>query len=228
MIQFFRVYKEYPGPRVALDGVTMRIARGEFAFLTGPSGAGKTTLLRLIYRAELPTDGRILVNGRNVVSLPAKKVPYLRRTMGVVFQDFGLIPGKTVLENVTYLPKILGAKPQRLRGMAEEILSRVGLADRLDEYPLTLSGGEQQRVAIARAVINAPDLLIADEPTGNLDPELSLEIIRLFAEINMKGTTVLLATHDPSIQALVGDRVIALDRGKLVRDERLRRGASES
>ena len=213
---------------MALDGVTLRIARGEFAFLTGPSGSGKTTLLRLIYRAELPTDGRILVNGRNVVSLPAKKVPYLRRTMGVVFQDFGLIPGKTVFENVTYLPKILGANPGRLRGMAEEILSRVGLADRLDDYPRSLSGGEQQRVSIARAVINAPDLLIADEPTGNLDPELSLEIIRLLAEINTKGTTVLLATHDPSIQELVGDRVIALDGGKLVRNEALRQGSAAS
>jgi cell division transport system ATP-binding protein len=209
---------------MALDGVTLRIGRGEFAFLTGPSGSGKTTLLRLIYRAELPTDGGILVNGRNVVTLPAKKVPYLRRTIGVVFQDFGLIPGKTVFENVTYLPKILGANPGRLRGMAEEILSRVGLADRLDEY----SGGEQQRVSIARAVINAPDLLIADEPTGNLDPELSLEIIRLFAEINAKGTTVLVATHDPSIQALAGDRVIALDGGKLVQDEIPRTGSWES
>lgn len=228
MIQVFRVYKEYPGPRLALDGVTLRVPRGEFAFLTGPSGAGKSTLLRLIYRAELPTSGRILVNGRNVVSLPSKKVPYLRRTMGIVFQNFGLIPGKTVVENVTYLPKILGIKPRRLRSMAEDILSRVGLADRMDEYPLTLSGGEQQRVAIARAVVNAPDLLIADEPTGNLDPELSLEIIRLLEEINSKGTTVVLATHDPSIQVPVGDRILELDRGRLIRDEALRRGASTS
>ena len=222
MIQFYSVVKEYPGPRRALDGVTLRVPRGEFVFLTGPSGAGKTTLLRLIYRAELPSEGRILVNGRNVVSLPAKKVPYLRRTMGVVFQDFGLIPNKTVFENVTYLPRILGIRGREIRLMAEGILTRVGLGDRLDEYPLALSGGEQQRVAIARAVINEPDLLIADEPTGNLDPDLSMEIIRLFSEINRKGTTVLLATHDPSIRELVGHRILALDGGLLVRDERLR------
>jgi cell division transport system ATP-binding protein len=222
VIQFFRVTKEYPGypaPRRALDQVTVRIQRGEFAFLTGPSGAGKTTMLRLIYRAELPTGGRILVNGRNVVSLPLKKVPFLRRTIGVVFQDFGLIPGKTVFENVSYLPQILGIRGQRLRSMAEEILGRVGLQDRLDEYPPALSGGEQQRIAIARAVINSPELLIADEPTGNLDPDLSLEIIRLFSEINRKGTTVLVATHDPSLE---------LDSGQLVRNEILQARSSIS
>ncbi|MDH3253597.1 MAG: ATP-binding cassette domain-containing protein [Acidobacteriota bacterium] len=227
MIQFFRVFKEYPGPRMALDGVTFRISRGEFVFLTGASGAGKTTLLRLIYRAEVPTNGRIIVNGRNVVSLPAEKVPFLRRTMGIVFQDFGLIPSKTVFENVSYLPRILGVSSRALRLMAEDILDRVGLGDRLDVYPSALSGGEQQRVAIARAVINKPELLIADEPAGNLDPELSLEIIRLFAEINKQGTTVLLATHDPSIQTLVGDRILALDRGVLVRNDILRPGAVE-
>jgi cell division transport system ATP-binding protein len=225
VIQFFRVTKEYPGypgPRRALDEVTLRVGRGEFAFLTGPSGAGKTTMLRLVYRAELPTAGRILVNGRNVVSLPLKKVPFLRRTIGVVFQDFDLIPGKTVFENVSYLPRILGIRGHHLRSMAEEILGRVGLEDRLDEYPSALSGGEQQRIAIARAVINSPELLIADEPTGNLDPDLSLEIIRLFSDINRKGTTVLVATHDPSIRELVDHRVLELDSGQLVRNEILR------
>jgi cell division transport system ATP-binding protein len=221
VIKFFRVTKRYPGGRVALDEVSFHVPRGEFVFLTGPSGAGKSTLLRLLYRAELPSSGGVLVNGRNVVSLPPKKVPFLRRTIGVVFQDFGLIPARTVFENVAYLPRIVGVRPRELRRLAAEKLERVGLGERMDTFPAELSWGEQQRVAIARAIINEPDLLIADEPTGNLDPELSREIIRLFAEINRKGTTVLLATHDPTLLSQVGDRVLSLDRGHLVRNERV-------
>ncbi len=218
MIQFFHVSKHYPGGQTALDDVTFSMLRGEFAFLTGASGAGKTTLLRLIYRGEVPTSGRILVNGRNVSSLPRNKIPYLRRTLGVVFQNFRLIDRKTVFENVSYLPRILGADRTEQRRAALEALGRVGLAHRLSAFPPQLSGGEQQRVAIARAVVLQPEILIADEPTGNLDPDLSWEIVRLFLEINLRGTTVLLATHDRATIERVGGRVLTLDSGRLQRD----------
>jgi len=218
VIQFFHVAKHYPGGQVALDDVTFSVLRGEFAFLTGASGAGKTTLLRLIYRGEVPSAGRILVNGRNVSSLPRHKIPYLRRTLGVVFQNFRLIDRKTVFENVSYLPRILGADRTEQRQAALEALRRVGLAHRLSAFPPQLSGGEQQRVAIARAVVQQPEILIADEPTGNLDPDLSWEIVKLFLEINRRGTTVLLATHDRATIERVGGRVLTLDAGRLVGD----------
>ena len=203
---------------MGLEDVAFHIRRGEFVLLTGPSGAGKSTLLRLIYREAVPTSGRILVNGRNVSSIPRKKIPFLRRTVGVVFQDFRLIPRKTVIENVTFLPRILGMSAKEQKRLASETLDRVGLGNRLGAFPTELSGGEQQRVAIARALIAEPELLIADEPTGNLDPELSMEILRLFEEIHRRGTTVLVATHEPQIIRRVGNRVLALDRGRLVRD----------
>jgi cell division transport system ATP-binding protein len=224
VIRFFKVGKRYAGGQVALDDVTFQIPRGAFAFLTGPSGAGKTTLLRLIFREEVPSDGQILVNGRNVASLPRGKVPYLRRTLGIVFQDFRLIPRKTVFENVAYLPRILGADRAAQRKMAYQALRRVGLAHRMGAFPTELSGGEQQRVAIARALIAEPELLIADEPTGNLDPDLSAEILRLFLDINRRGTTVLLATHDRELIHRIGRRVLGLDQGRLVRDEMLEPG----
>ena len=219
MIQFFHVGKLYPGGQLALEDVTFSLLRGRFAFLTGASGAGKTTLLRLIYRGEVPSAGRILVNGRNVASLPRHKIPYLRRTIGVVFQNFRLIDRKTVFENVSYLPRILGDDRESQKRAALWALRRVGLAHRLNAFPNELSGGEQQRVAIARAVIARPDILIADEPTGNLDPDLSWEIVRLFLEINARGTTVLLATHDRATIERVGGRVLGLESGRLVRDE---------
>ncbi|HEX6200107.1 MAG TPA: ATP-binding cassette domain-containing protein [Thermoanaerobaculia bacterium] len=219
MIQFFHVGKLYPGGQAALDDVTFSLLAGQFAFLTGPSGAGKTTLLRLIYRGDVPTTGRILVNGRNVASLPRAKIPYLRRTIGVVFQNFRLIDRKTVFENVSYLPRILGADRESQKQAALWALRRVGLAHRLSAFPPELSGGEQQRVASARAVIARPDILIADEPTGNLDPDLSWEIVRLFLEIHRQGTTVLLATHDRATIERVGGRVLTLEGGRLVRDE---------
>lgn len=222
MIQFFHVGKRFPGGQVALDDVTFSLLGGQFAFLTGASGAGKTTLLRLIYRGDVPTTGRILVNGRNVASLPPNKIPYLRRTLGVVFQNFRLIDRKTVFENVSYLPRILGAEREEQRQRAQWALRRVGLAHRMNAFPPELSGGEQQRVAIARAVIAQPDILIADEPTGNLDPDLSWEIVRLFLEINLRGTTVLLATHDRATIERVGGRVLTLEAGRLVHDEELR------
>lgn len=218
MIQFFHVSKRYPGGQLALHDVSFHIPRGDFVFLTGPSGAGKTTLLQIIFREETPTEGQILVNGRNVTSLPRSKVPYLRRTMGVVFQDFRLIPRKTVFENVSYLPRILGLNARHQRRLAYQALRQVGLAHRMNAFPLELSGGEQQRVAIARALINQPDLLIADEPTGNLDPDLSLEIFRLFLEVHLRGTTVLVATHNREMIERIGGRVLTLDRGRLVSD----------
>ncbi|MCG8456152.1 MAG: cell division ATP-binding protein FtsE [Holophagales bacterium] len=221
MIELYNVTKRYPGGQVGLRDVSLSIAKGELVFLTGASGAGKSTLLKLIYREETATEGVVLVNGRNVSSLPAHKVPYLRRTIGVVFQSFRLIPRKTVLENVTYLPRILGLDAKEQRKMAYEALRQVGLAHRLGAFPKQLSGGEQQRVAIARALINRPDILLADEPTGNLDPELSEEVLGLFLEINLQGTTIVFATHDRELITRVGRRVITLDAGRLVGDERL-------
>ena len=219
MIQFFQVSKRYPGnPEPALNEVSFEIPRGQFVFLTGASGAGKTTLLRLIFREEIPSDGQIVVNGRNVASIPRSKIPYLRRTIGVVFQDFRLIARKTIFENVTYLPRILGQDLKTRKQLAYGALRRVGLAHRLNAFPPELSGGEQQRVAIARALINEPDILIADEPTGNLDPDLSWEILRLFLEVNLRGTTVLLATHDRDLIQRIGKRVLTLDKGRLVSD----------
>lgn len=221
MIDFFNVSKIYPGNRVALAGVTLRVERGQFVVLAGSSGAGKSTFLRLIYRAIVPTEGQILVNGRNLASLPAKKVPYLRRTMGVVFQDFSLIERKTVLDNVTFLPRILGADAETRRRLGQQTLERVGLREHLDSYPAELSGGEQQRVAIARAVISKPDLVLADEPTGNLDPHLSRGIMQLFSEIHQAGTTIVLASHDPELRREFGERLLILDEGRLVTDRAL-------
>jgi cell division transport system ATP-binding protein len=218
MIHFYRVSKHYPGGQRALDDVTFQIERGEFVFLTGPSGAGKTTLLRLLFRQEVPTSGQILVNGRNVTSLPRRKIPFLRRTMGVVFQDFRLIPRKTVFENVSYLPRVIGLDRQRQKRLAHETLRRVGLAHRMAAFPLELSGGEQQRVSIARALVNQPEILIADEPTGNLDPELAREIFELFLEINRRGTTVLVATHDTRTLERLNKRVLTLKSGRLQDD----------
>jgi cell division transport system ATP-binding protein len=221
LIQFFHVTRRYPGGQTALDDVTFDIARGQFVFLTGASGAGKSTLLRMIFREEVPSAGQIIVNGRNVSSIPESKIPYLRRTIGVVFQDFRLIPRKTVFENVTFLPRVLGTDLQSQKKMAYQALRRVGLAHRLNAFPPELSGGEQQRVAIARALINEPEILIADEPTGNLDPELSREILRLFLEVNLRGTTVILATHDRDTIQRVGRRVLTLDHGRLASDQEL-------
>ncbi len=221
MIELFHVTKRYPGGQIGLDDVTLKVDEGQMVFLTGPSGAGKTTFLKLIYCEEIPTGGNILVNGRNVSSLPRSKVPYLRRTIGVVFQSFRLIQRKTVFENVCYLPRILGLGSREQKKLAHETLDRVGLAHRMSAFPVQLSGGEQQRVAIARALINRPDILLADEPTGNLDPELSEEILRVFLDINRRGTTVIFATHDRELIARVGRRVLTLDQGRLVDDREL-------
>ena len=219
MIQFLSVSKQFASGSAALREVSFEISRGEFAFLRGHSGAGKTTLLKMIYREVEPSSGRILVNGRNVTSIPRRKVPFLRRSIGVVFQEFRLIQRRSVYENVSYLPQILGMGEQQRKRLAYQTLRRVGLAQRMSSLPYQLSGGEQQRVAIARALINQPKILLADEPTGNLDPDLSWEIMRLFVEINRKGTTVLLATHEPTFVRAIGGRILTLESGRLVRDE---------
>jgi cell division transport system ATP-binding protein len=219
LIQFFHVSKRYASGQLALDDVSFDIARGEFVFLTGVSGAGKTTLLKLIFREETASSGQIVVLGRNVSSLPRSKVPFLRRVIGVVFQDFRLIPRKTVFENVSYLPRVLGLPKERQRRLAYETLRRVGLAHKMNAFPPELSGGEKQRVAMARALINEPEVLLADEPTGNLDPDLALEIYDLLVEINLRGTTVIIATHDRETLRRMRRRVLTLEHGKLLADE---------
>lgn len=219
MIRFLSVHKKFAGGAAALRDVSFKLEQGDFAFLRGASGAGKSTLLKLIYREIEPSSGQVVVNGRNVSLIPRKKVPFLRRTIGVVFQDFRLIPRRTIFENISYLPQILGVGLPERKRLAYQTLRRVGLAHRMNSFPQQLSGGEQQRVAIARALVNQPEILIADEPTGNLDPDLSWEIMRLFMEINDKGTTVLLATHEPSFVRAMGGRVLSLDRGRLVGDK---------
>jgi len=221
LIQFLKVSKTFEGGRVALDRVSFELGRGEFGFLTGPSGAGKTTLLRLIYRETLPDSGQVLIRGRNVGALPLNKVPYLRRRIGVVFQDCRLIARKTVFENVGYLARVLGIGLRERRRLAYQALKQVGLAHRMRSFPPELSRGEQQRVAIARALINEPEILLADEPTGNLDPDLSREVFRVFRQINATGTTVLAATHSPALITEFGGRVLVLDRGELAGDTRL-------
>jgi cell division transport system ATP-binding protein len=218
LIRLYHLTKRYAGGTVALDDVTLEVDRGEFVFLTGASGAGKTTLLRILLRQELPTEGQILVNGRNVTALPASKVPDLRRTMGVVFQDFKLVQRKTALQNVAYVLNVAGLPPVEQKKKAFEALRSVGLHHRINVLPPTLSGGEQQRVAIARAVVNEPALLLADEPTGNLDPDLAVDIMQLFREINARGTTVVVATHDRELVRRMQRRVVVLDRGKVVDD----------
>jgi cell division transport system ATP-binding protein len=199
----------------ALREVTLSIGRGEFVFLTGPSGAGKSTLLRVLLRQELPTSGRLLVNGRTLTKMTPSEVQAYRRTVGFVFQDFKLIPTKTVFENVAFVPRVLGHPIDVQRRKAFQVLKWVGLQHRLNAFPLELSGGEQQRIAIARALINDPALVLADEPTGNLDPDLALEIMNLFREINARGTTLLVATHDRELIRRVGRRTITLEHGEL-------------
>ncbi|MCB1044241.1 MAG: cell division ATP-binding protein FtsE [Acidobacteria bacterium] len=218
MIRFYHVFKKYTGDSYTLSDVSLRIEPGEFTFLTGPSGAGKTTLLKLIIREEISSKGQILVHGQNVSSLPLHRIPRLRRSIGVVFQDFKLIKTKTVFENVTFVLKTLGVDLKERRRRALNVLKQVGLQHKTMFYPLQLSGGEQQRVAIARAIVNDPVLLLADEPTGNLDPEMAEEIMKLFIKINMRGTTVLIATHDREMIQRIQGRVLTINSGRLVGD----------
>ncbi len=216
MIVLRGVTKRYPPTAVALSGVNLDVGRGEFVFVMGASGAGKTTLLRLLLRQELPDEGRILVDDLDVAALPASRVPQLRRRIGVVFQDFKLIGRKTALENVAYVLNVAGLPRAEQRRRAYHALKGVGLHHRLNVLPPALSGGEQQRVAIARAVVNEPEILLADEPTGNLDPDLAVDIMRLFREINARGTTVVVATHDRDMVRRMQRRAIVLEHGRVV------------
>ena len=220
MIKFEEVTKIYPPSTVGLERVTLHIEKGEFVFLVGASGSGKSTFIRLLIREIDPDRGRISVGGRELATLRSWKVPYLRRNIGCVFQDFKLLSNKTAFENVMYALVVTGNATGASKRKAAEILSLVGLGNKADNYPNELSGGEQQRVSIARAFVNHPPLLIADEPTGNLDPETSMGIMQLLYRINKTGTTVLMATHDREMVDRMRRRVIALDEGKVVRDQK--------
>ena len=218
MIQLFHVSKRYGSDPPTLDDVTLNVAKGEFVWLTGPSGAGKTTLLKLLFCAEKPSDGQILVGGRNVGRLTQGGVPFLRRNIGVVFQDFKLLENRTVLENVGYALEVIGCSDAEIRERALKRLDQVGLAHKAQSLPQRLSGGEQQRVAIARALVNEPAIVLADEPTGNLDPGLTDQILELLFSANARGCTVVVATHDRGLLARHPKRTIALHMGKLVAD----------
>jgi len=218
MIQLFHVSKYYER-RAALSDINLQITKGEFVLLMGPSGAGKTTLLKLLFCAEPPDEGQILVQNRNVARLRPSDIPYLRRTMGVVFQDFRLLPKKNVFSNVALPLLVQGASAFEIRRKVTEALKAVGVDHRKDSRPATLSAGEQQRVCIARAIVNSPIILLADEPTGNMDPELAGEIIELFKTINARGTMVMVATHNRQVVDQVNRRVVTLNQGKLISDE---------
>lgn len=219
MIQMFHVYKAYPGDPPVLSDINLSVEKGEFVFLTGPSGAGKTTLLKLVFCGEKATKGQILVGGRNIARIRESAVPFLRRNIGVVFQDFKLLPQRTVEDNVAFTLDVLGVPRAEAREKVHRMLKLVGLEHKASSYPLRLSGGEQQRVVIARALVNDPTILLADEPTGNLDPALTVEIMDLLNQVNIRGTTVMVATHDSSLLARYQKRTVRLERGFIVSDE---------
>ena len=218
MIQMFDVSKAFPNGAHALHNINLHIEKGEFVFLVGPSGAGKTTLMRLIFRDEIPSSGSILIDGRNIERLSMTAIPYLRRSIGVVFQDFKLLPDKTVAENVAFALRVVEASPDEINTRTCAILETLGLTHKISNYPGQLSAGEQQRVCIARALVNDPAILLTDEPTGNLDPELSLEIMNVLLEINSRGTTVMVATHDAQLVNRLQMRVLHLSNGSIVKD----------
>jgi len=219
MIQMYNVSKTYKNEVQALKNITMHIHRGEFIFLVGPSGAGKSTLTKLICREELPSTGQVVVNGRSLARMKNWQVPYLRRKIGMVYQDFRLIPNKTVFENVAFALEIVGTSRREMRRVVPEVLRLVGMEAKINMLPAQLSGGEQQRAAVARAIVNNPLLILADEPTGNLDPTTSWELMKLFNDINRRGTTILMSTHAWDIVDDMKKRVIQLENGVIVRDE---------
>ena len=214
------VSKVYPGGSVALQDVNVHIEPGEFVFVVGPSGAGKSTFIKMLFREVLPTTGSIFVNGMDILSLSPKEIPFMRRQLGIIFQDYRLLQDRTVYENVAFAMQVIEAPHRKIKRQVMNMLDLVGLRHRANAYPNELSGGEQQRIAIARAIVNDPVFVIADEPTGNLDPETSWDIMEIFKEINDTGTTIVMATHDKEVVDAMGKRVIAIEHGRIVRDEK--------
>jgi cell division transport system ATP-binding protein len=219
MINLYNVTKVYTNGAKALNDVSLTIQKGEFVFLVGPSGAGKSTLIKVIFREEVPTRGQVLLNGKNIARLKGREIPHLRRKIGMVFQDFRLLPQKNVYENVAFALEVTGASGKIIRSRVPEVLEKVGLAEKFKMFPSQLSGGEQQRVCIARAIVNNPVLLIADEPTGNLDPDTSWGLMKLLSDINKSDTTIIMATHARDIVDSMKRRVVAMADGKISRDE---------
>ena len=219
MIHMKNVTKVYENGAVALNNINVDIRKGEFVFLVGSSGAGKSTFIKMLFREVLPTSGILTVNGRDVIRMDNKEVPYLRRSLGVIFQDYRLLPEKTVYENISFAMQVIEAPRRLMQRSVNSVLDIVGLRDKYKCFPHQLSGGEQQRVAIARAIVNNPSIVIADEPTGNLDPETSWGIMDIFQRINAAGTTIVMATHDKTIVDAMQRRVIAIEDGQIVRDE---------
>ena len=219
MIDMKDVSKVYENGAMALDHINVHIDKGEFVFIVGASGAGKSTFIRMLFREVLPSEGSLIVNGQDVVRMDHSDVPYLRRGLGVIFQDYRLLPDKTVTENVAFAMQVIEAPRRKIQHSVNAVLDIVGLRDKYKCFPSQLSGGEQQRVAIARAIVNHPALVIADEPTGNLDPETSWDIMDIFKRINADGTTIVMATHDKGIVDAMKRRVIAIEDGHIVRDE---------
>uniref|UniRef100_UPI00047CD1A6 cell division ATP-binding protein FtsE n=1 Tax=Alkaliphilus transvaalensis TaxID=114628 RepID=UPI00047CD1A6 len=219
MIEMSNVTKKYVNGVQALTNVNLKIEKGEFAFLVGPSGAGKSTFFKLLLKEEEPTSGKIYLDNQDITKVSRRKVPYLRRNLGVIFQDFRLLPNKTVFENVAFAMEIVEASSKEIRRQVPMMLGMVGLSERANQYPHQLSGGEKQRVSIARAIVNNPSILIADEPTGNLDPETAWEIMKVLRQINRRGTTILMVTHAKDIVDVMQQRVIALEKGRIIRDE---------
>lgn len=219
MILMQDVYKTYPNGVTALNGISVDINQGEFVYIVGPSGAGKSTFVKLIYREEKPTSGSIIINELDMSEIKERRVPYLRRNIGVIYQDFKLLPKLTVYENISFALEVIEESPRAIRKQVMDVLELVGLKNKARFIPDELSGGEQQRVSIARAIVNNPKIVIADEPTGNLDPDTSWGIMRIFEEINARGTTIIMATHSKEIVNAITKRVIAIEDGLIVRDE---------
>jgi len=220
MIKLEKVSKKYGSGSIVLSDINISVERGEFVFLVGPTGSGKTTIFRLIIRELLPSEGSIVVDEWDIINLPRKKIPHLRKKVGVVFQDLKLLTDRTIFENVALPLEVIGLKPAETKERVEEVLGSVGILEHRDKFPVQLSGGELQRTAIARALILSPDILLADEPTGNLDDDTSWEIVKLLSGINEKGTTIIMATHNSEIVKKLSKRVISLEKGKVARDEK--------